>query len=68
MKESEGGEGRGDGVFQRAKDEESVLTLTDHLSPQTPAVSSKKKKKKKKKGASGLDAGDVSGLFYDGDL
>ena len=34
--------------------EESVLTLTDHLSPQPPAVSSKKKKKKKKKTASGL--------------
>ena len=64
MKKSEGGEGRGEGVFGRAKDEESVLT--DHLSPQAPTSS--KKKKTKKKGTSGLDAGDVSGLFYDGDL
>jgi len=72
MKKSEGGGGRGGGVFGRAKDEESVLTLNASI-PQAPgqqqhgAPGSAKKKKKKKKKASnaGVESGDLGNLYGD---
>ena len=65
IKKSEREGNRGEGVFGRAKDEESVLTLSDQVVKPQALASSKKKKKKKKGADAGVQDGDLGNLYGD---